>query len=241
MKLHKRLLRNEVVRGVLCAAAAWYVRLAYATGRWRVEGGDVPATFWREGRPFIIAFWHGRLLMMPYCWDNSAAVNMLISEHPDGQFIARIVGHFGYGTIAGSTRRGGASALRAMLRALKSGDCVGITPDGPRGPRMRAGGAIVEVGRLARVPVVPVAFATSRRRVLGTWDRFVVALPLSRGVFVWGQPISVAPDADAETREAARRALEDALNAVTREADRLVGQPAIEPAAEVAPAGPGVS
>ena len=242
MKLHKRLLRNEVVRGVLCAAAAWYIRLVWATGRrWRVEGGDVPAAVWREGRPFIIAFWHGRLLMMPYCWNNSAAVNMLISEHPDGQFIARTIGHFGFGTVAGSTRRGGASALRAMLRALKSGDCVGITPDGPRGPRMRAGGTIVEVARLARAPVVPVAFATSRRRVLGTWDRFVVALPLSRGVFVWGQPISVAADAAAETREAARRALEDALNAVTREADRLVGQPAIEPAAEAAPAGSGVS
>ncbi len=241
MKLHKRLLRNEVVRGVLCAAAARYIRFAYASGRWRVEGGEVPAAFWREGKPFIVAFWHGRLLMMPYCWDAGAPMNMLISQHPDGQFIARTIGRFGLGTIAGSTRRGGTSALRAMLRTLRSGDYVGITPDGPRGPRMRAGGAIVEVARLARAPVVPVAFATSRRRVLGTWDRFVVALPFSRGVFVWGRPISVARDADAEAREAARRAVEDALNAVTREADRLVGQPAIEPAAEAAPAGSGVS
>ena len=84
--------------------------------------------------------------------------------------------------------------------------------------------------RLTGAPIVPVAYATSRRRVLGSWDRFVVALPFSRGVFVWGTPIEIARNADAAACEAARRALEDELNAVTLGADRLVGQSAVEPA-----------
>ncbi len=239
MKFHKRLLRNATVRGVLCALAAQYIRLVHATGRWRVEGGEIAETYWRTGKPFILAFWHGRLLMMPYCWRNEMPIRLLISQHPDGQLIGRTVSHFGFRCLTGSTSRGGSKALRDMIRAVGRGDCIGITPDGPRGPRMRASGGTVDIARLSGAPIVPVAYATSRRRVLGSWDRFVVALPFSRGVFVWGTPVEIARDADRAACEVARRTLEDELNAVTRSADRLVGQDVIEPAP--APAADGAS
>ena len=238
MTLAKRLARSSAVQGAACALAALYIRLVYATGRWRVVGAEAPEALWRDGAPFILAFWHGRILMMPYSWPRATPINMLISQHPDGQLIARTVRHFGIASIAGSTRHGGSAALRAILRALKAGECVGVTPDGPRGPRMRAAGGAVDIARLAGAPIVPAAFATSPRRVLGSWDRFVLAWPFSRGVFVWGAPIAVPRDADAAAREAARRKLEDGLNAVTGEADRLVGCAAIEPApAELPDAG----
>ena len=80
--------------------------------------------------------------------------------------------YFGVDSIAGSTSRGGTAALRTMLKRLRAGDCVGITPDGPRGPAMRASTGIVNIARLARAPIVPITYATSRRRVLATWDRF---------------------------------------------------------------------
>ena len=230
MKLYKRLARNPAVGGALCALAALYIALVHATGRWRVEGGDIPQAFWRERKPFILAFWHGRLMMMPHCWAGDAPTNMLVSQHPDGQLIARTIRHFGFGSIAGSTRRGGAGALRAIVKALRRGECVGMTPDGPRGPRMRASAGVIDAADISGAPIVPLAFAASRRRVLGTWDRFVVAFPFSRGVYVWGEPIAVPRGAGAAAREAARLALEQRLNAVTREADRLVGQEAVEPA-----------
>ena len=230
MKPYKRLLRNEAVRGVLCALGAGYIRLVHATSRWRVEGGHIPGAYWDRGEPFIVAYWHGRILMMPYSWRQDRTMSLLISQHPDGQFIARLVRRFGLGTIAGSTRRGGTAALRAMLRVLKAGGHVGITPDGPRGPRMRVSLGVVDVARLSGAAMMPVAYATSRRRVLSSWDRFVVALPFSRGVFVWGAAVEVPRDADAEACERLRRTLEERLNAVTAEADRLVGQTAIEPA-----------
>ncbi len=231
MNLLKPVLRNDGVRGAICALAALYIRLVHATSRWRVVGGDHAAALWDRDAPFILAFWHGRLLLMPYCWRRDKPLEMLISQHIDGQLIARTIGHFDFETIAGSTGRGGTAALRAMLRGLKQGGYVGITPDGPRGPRMRAGSGIADVARLSGVPILPVAFATSRRVVLGSWDRFILALPFSRGVFVWGEPIEVPRHDDAEdAREAARLLVEERLNAVTAEADRLVGQAAIEPA-----------
>lgn len=235
MRPLKRVLRSEAVRRLFCWLAAHYIRLVHLSGRWRVVGGEVPKRYWDEGKPFILAFWHGRLLMMPYCWDHRRTIHMLISQHRDGQLIARTVGHFGIRTAAGSSTRGGAQALRAMVKALANGDYVGVTPDGPRGPRMRASDGIVSVARLAGVPVIPAAFGATRGRFLDTWDRFLLAWPFGRGVVVWGEPIAVDRDAGVDAAEAARRRIEDGLNAVTSEADRLCGRAPVEP--EPAPAG----
>jgi len=176
-----------------------------------------------EGRAFILAFWHGRLLMIPMAWQRLAPMHMLISAHPDGQIIADAVTYFGVDSIAGSTSRGGSAALRTMLKRLKDGDCVGVTPDGPRGPAMTASIGIVNVARLARVPILPLTYATSRRRVLATWDRFHLALPFGRGVYLWGEPIEVAADLDEAGLEHARRLVEERMVEMVHEADRRVG------------------
>ncbi len=225
----KRWLRAPSVQALASRLIAGYIRLVKATGRWRIIGAEVPARLWDAKQPFIGCFWHGRLLMMPLGWRPGVAVKILISSHADGRLIARVMGRFGLGTITGSTRRGGNEALRAMLRALRRGEPVVVTPDGPRGPRMRAGGAIVELARLSGRPIVPGAFAASRCWVAPSWDRFVVALPFARGVYVYGEPVAVPRDADAAAIEAARRLVEERLNAVTAEADRRVGRTAIEP------------
>ena len=227
MSLIKRITRSDLVRDLLCWIGAQYIRLVRATGYWRVEGGQIPAAYWREEKPFILAFWHGRIMMMPYCWRRDLPINMLISQHRDGQFIARTVGHFGIDTVAGSSSKGGSAALRSMLRSLKAGQAVGITPDGPRGPRMRASDGVVQVARLSGRVVIPCGFSARRRRVLGSWDRFLVALPFSRGVFVWGNPIRVAEEDDLDK---ARLAVEAELTRVTQEADRAMGHEPVEPA-----------
>ena len=168
--------------------------------------------------------------MMPYCWDHRKTIYMLISQHRDGQLIARTVGHFGIKTAAGSSTRGGAGALRTMVKALKQGDYVGVTPDGPRGPRMRASEGIVSVARLSGAPVIPAAFGVNRGPTLSSWDSFLVAWPFARGVIVWGDPIYVDREAKGEALETVRRQVEDGLNAVTAEADRLSGRVPVEPA-----------
>jgi lysophospholipid acyltransferase (LPLAT)-like uncharacterized protein len=219
----RRLWRSERLRRLLCWAIHRYIRFVFATNRWQVEGAERPRLLRAEGRGFVLAFWHGRLLMIPMAWQRLAPMHMLISAHADGRIIADAVTYFGVQSIAGSTRRGGSAALRAMLRHLQAGDCVGITPDGPRGPAMVASAGILDVARLARVPILPVTYATSRRWLLGSWDRFHLALPFGRGVFLWGEPIELPADLDAAGAEAARRTVETRMNDLVREADRRVG------------------
>ncbi len=233
-RLSRRFVRSDVLRRLLCAGIALYIRLVYATSRWAIEGGEVAQRFHREKRPFILAFWHGRLLMMPMAWPREVAIHMLISGHRDGRIIADAVGHFGIASIAGSSSRGGLAALRAMVKMLKDGACVGITPDGPRGPAERASLGIVAAARLAQVPIIPLAYATRRRRLMATWDRFHLALPFTTGLHLWGEPISVPEDAGEAALEGYRQRVEDALNALGREADRRMGHGAL-PFASVPP------
>ena len=109
-------------------------------------------------------------------------------------------------------------------------DVVGITPDGPRGPLMRAKGGAVLVAQQSGAPLVAVSGSVKRARLLATWDRFLLAWPFNRGVILFGEPILVAPDAKLEELEVARRRLEADLNRLTAEADRLCGKATVEPA-----------
>lgn len=229
--LFKKLSRSDAVRRPLCWLGAQYIRFVYLTSRWEVVGGEIAAPYWDRHDPFILACWHGRILMMPLCWRRGLPFRMLISSHRDGQLIARTIGHIGINSVMGSSTRGGSGALRAMLRSLKDGVSVGITPDAPRGPYMRASLGIVQVAKLSGASIIPCTVSVSRRRLLGTWDRFAVALPFSRGIFIWGQPIAVGHHADAGTMDLTRLAIESALNAITLDADTRMGHAPLAPVA----------
>ncbi len=229
MAFSRRLLRNAVSLRVLCWLIQAYVRLVYRSGSWTIEGVTYPRAVRDSGSAFILAFWHGRLLMMPIGWQALAPMHMLISSHLDGRLIAGAVRYFGIDSVAGSTSEGGSAAVRGMVRWLRSGDCVGITPDGPDGPAMRASRGTVAVARLSGVPVVPLAYATKRRRIFTTWDRFHLPFPFSRGIFLWGEPIYAPRESDEAGMEACRVLIEQRLNALTAEADRRMGHDALTP------------
>ena len=219
--------RSPWLRAALCWLIQFYIRLVFATNRWRVEGGDIPVRLKERRRGGVIfAFWHGRMLMIPRATPRPAPVQMLISGHPDGQLIAGAIRYFDIGYIAGSSRRGGLGASLAMTRRLRAGDWVGITPDPPGSPPRTASLGIVKLAQLARAPIIPLVFATSRRRVLNTRDRFYLALPFGRGLYLWGEPIEIAADLDDDGLETARRLVELRMNDLADEADRRVAAPA---------------
>jgi lysophospholipid acyltransferase (LPLAT)-like uncharacterized protein len=231
VNLLKTLTAKPRVRALLCRLAAGYLGLVHATGRWTLIGVDGMGTYVTRGRPIIACFWHGRMLMMIYAWRWTERRQMLISRHRDGQLIAGIIARFGVSTVLGSSSRGGMPAVRRVLAILKAGESIGITPDGPRGPRMRAQMGAVRLAQLSGAPLFPVTFGVRPRRMLSSWDRFIVVLPFARGVVIYGEPIEVPRNAGAEQLERIRALLECRLNEITAKADRLTGYEAVEPAA----------
>ena len=238
MTLLKRLARNRIIVGLATRAIASYIRLLGLTARWQVIGLDAAREMLERGEPVIGAFWHGRMVMMPGVWrryGKGIDIRMLISRHRDGRLIAGTIAHLGFATITGSSSRGGARALREIIEAVGNGASIGITPDGPRGPRMRASAGVASAARISGAPVFVCSFSASRRRVMKSWDRFVLPLPFARIVVVIKGPIAVPREGGPEALEKARLAIEDALNEATRQADRECGWIPIEPAAKDAP------
>ena len=154
-------------RWLLAAAAPYLVnaliRLVRRTMRIRRAGRETVDGFLRAGRPFILAFWHGRLFLMRYSYPGKK-ITILISRHRDGEIIARTMELFGLHATRGSTTEGGAAGLREIVRRMREGYDVGFTPDGPRGPRGVAQMGAIQAARLARAPIVPVGFGASKKK-----------------------------------------------------------------------------
>lgn len=171
-----------------------------------------------RGERAIVAFWHGRLLMMPFGYPGQSAT-ILISHHRDGEYITRIAERLGFTVVRGSATRGGARAFKRLLQSLRDGSNVVITPDGPKGPRQRAKSGVIELSRLSGMPILPVAFGAWPRTVLKSWDQFLIPHPFARAVYAWGEPIYVPGDADKAAVEKFQSILAERLNALVAEAD----------------------
>ncbi|MBM3628316.1 MAG: DUF374 domain-containing protein [Alphaproteobacteria bacterium] len=230
----KRFLASAAGTAIVSALVAAYVRLVLATTSWRIEGREhIEARFADPASIVVVAFWHGRLGAMVGLWrclDHGRPVAVLSSTHRDGRISAATMRRLGLEVVDGSSRRGGSEGLRRMISWLRGGRWAAITPDGPRGPRMRAQPGVLMMARMAGAPVLPVAFSTTRGRTLGSWDGLLLPLPFGRGVYVVGRPIVMPRETDEATLEALRLEVEAALTAVTREADRLCGRETPEPA-----------
>jgi lysophospholipid acyltransferase (LPLAT)-like uncharacterized protein len=227
MRLLRGLHRKPPARRAIAALVAGYIRLVHATSRWTVLGEEHVRACRAAGIPFLFCFWHGRMAMLPPAWPDERPVRMLISRHADGLLIADVIRRFGIGTVAGSSTKGRVAAVREILREIDSGTCIGITPDGPRGPRMRAQPGAIALARRSGAPILPAAYSMRRRKVLGSWDRFLLPWPCNRGVYVWGEPLRVPADAGPDEEEALRIELETRLNEATERADALCGHGAM--------------
>ena len=236
MAAAKRLFRHPAVSVTTGWIAARYLTLVKASSRWRVENGEAMTDCIASGRPFIICFWHGRMLSIPIADMCGTPINALVSFHSDGLFLSRVLQRLGINTIAGSSSRGGVTALKGVIGALRRGEPVAITPDGPRGPRMRASPGAVLAAKLSGAPLLPVSGSLTRRRVFRSWDRFMLPHPFTRALIRFGRPIKVPATADKRELDEARRQLERELTRLSRDLDAELGVETIEPAEEATPA-----
>jgi len=185
------------------------------TYHWKTVGREYLEEMRAAHQPFILAFWHGRILSnMLYFRDRGIVA--LISENFDGEWITAVCRHFGFGAVRGSSSRGGARALVQMKRELAKGRSVLVTPDGPRGPARVAEIGAVWLAGASGCPIVPVRAEASRHRTTRSWDRHQVPSPGATVTIAIGPPIEVPPNPDAATLEAKRLELENALNAPVR-------------------------
>jgi lysophospholipid acyltransferase (LPLAT)-like uncharacterized protein len=193
--------------------------LLRCTLRPRYVHGDELFARWARGERVILAFWHDRLLLMPFANRFAQRVCIMVSRHRDGELITRAVRPLGIETARGSSTRGWSGALKAMLRAHRAGANLAFAPDGPRGPRYVAKSGVIQVARATGAVIVPIGAAARWARHLGSWDRLIVPLPGSKVLYLVGAPFAVPADVDAAAVEEMRAALERELARVTAAAE----------------------
>jgi lysophospholipid acyltransferase (LPLAT)-like uncharacterized protein len=183
--------------------------------RYRTEGEENFRQFWREGKPVVFTLWHGRLLPCTYHHRHQGVVT-LVSLHRDGEYITRAVRRWGYTAVRGSTSRGGLEALRELIRHVKQGRSLAITPDGPRGPREKMKPGPVIIAQRTGAPIIPVASAASRGWFFGGWDRFLIPQPFARCQIAYGEPVFVPRHADEAQIHAVMEDVETRLGGLMR-------------------------
>jgi lysophospholipid acyltransferase (LPLAT)-like uncharacterized protein len=170
----------------------------------------------------LFAFWHGRLLPLVYIHRNEG-INVLVSTHRDGEYIARIIHGLGFGTSRGSSTRGGIRALRELIEAGSSRLDLGITPDGPKGPREKVQPGVVYLAKRLGLPVVPIGVSAKPSLRARSWDRFMIPMPFARCTIVYGEPVLFEGPLSREAIDRAGADLEMRLIEVTRKADEICG------------------
>ena len=180
------------------------------TLRWRVEGLHHLDAIRASDRQPIMAFWHGRILTATFYFRRRGIV-VITSENFDGEWIARIIERFGYGTARGSTSRGAKRAMLQLVRNMTKGKAAGFTVDGPRGPARVAQPGAVWLAKATGNPVLPFHLEASSHWTLRSWDRTQIPKPFATVALVVGEPLYVARDADDEQLERARVELETRL------------------------------
>lgn len=180
------------------------LRLLAATWRVRFVNARVVEELRSRRQPFLYVLWHGQLL--PLIWTHRARdIAIMVSEHRDGELIARVAHAIGFRTVRGSTSRGAARALLGACREVESGRDMAVTVDGPRGPAGSVAPGALVIAQRTGAPMVPTAASASRAWRLRSWDRFMIPKPFARVVVSYGEPIHVAADSAREAADDVER------------------------------------
>lgn len=170
--------------------ASILIRLLYLTNK-----KDFPKSVVVEDKPLIFACWHGELLMLPYLYAQYRKIphaKVLISSHFDGMLISKTIKYFGLETIAGSTNRNAAKVLIQGIKSLRDGYDIGITPDGPKGPRHQVADGIIVMAQKTNTKIVLIRVLPTKYWQLKSWDKFIIPKPFGTLKYYATSPIDVS-------------------------------------------------
>ena len=210
MKFKEKILKNFIIQNFLGLITATYILIVRLTSSIKYENQVVPEKFWKDNQSFILAFWHSQLMMISYAWKSKKKINILASGHSDGRFGAIVGKYFNLKNIQVSNKNKTVS-LKPIFKILKNNNYIGITPDGPRGPKEMVSEGIIKIAITSGVPIIPVSFWSSSNIKLNSWDSFLITLPFSKCSFVWGEPLVVPKNIRKNELENFKKKLENKL------------------------------
>lgn len=214
--------RRRILKPIVALAGGAIFRFLSFTWR-RILSADDPSTLeFDSGGAFLLVFWHGRAFPVLRAMKGLPAA-VLVSPSKDGELSMAVLRQLGYPIIVGSSSRGGARAMKEMIRTLRGGMTIAITPDGPRGPIHSITDGVAFLAHMTGYPVVPVGIHVERAWRMPSWDRFTVPKPFARIHAHMGAPIPVPRRISEEEVRALTPGIREAMLTAEREAARRAG------------------
>jgi lysophospholipid acyltransferase (LPLAT)-like uncharacterized protein len=208
-------LKHRLLVSIVPLAATLLLRLVGMTLRIRIVGASsIQPTRKKNGESIIYVPWHSRLLLGVYIY-RGLGINAMSSQSRDGEILAKSIEWMGFTAARGSSSRGAAGALKTQAELLKEGTDTIITPDGPKGPALKAKMGAIHLAKLSGAKIVPCNWSCTKIKELRSWDRLRIPLPFSQCVMRFGDPISVPSDCSKEE-------MQQKLDELQAEMDRLV-------------------
>ena len=216
----KKIIKLKFIQHLLSIIAAIYIFLVKITSNIQIINLEIPKNYWDNRKPFILAFWHSQLMMISFTWTNKYKINIIASNHSDGRFGALVGRFFKLNNIPRSSKNSNAS-LKIIYKLVKNNEYIGITPDGPRGPKEKVSAGIIKLASSLEIPIIPCGYWSNRNFQLNSWDRFLITLPFSKCYFVWSDPINIEKEIQNNNISEQQIILEERLNQITQEAKKL--------------------
>jgi lysophospholipid acyltransferase (LPLAT)-like uncharacterized protein len=207
---------NSLIHRVVPVLAGLYLNFVGWTGKITIKNKEILEQTKKQYKNFIYALWHCQEILLIFLHRNQK-IYALVSKSKDGEYMNRILQRFGYMTIRGSTSTGAAMSVRSLIRCAKQGNSIALTPDGPKGPPRKIKHGITYLAQKASVPIIPIACALSRKLIINNWEPYMVPLPWTKGIVIYGNPIFVT---ETDTIEDKSLELENTLNLLTEEANK---------------------
>ena len=221
---------------LICFIILYYMKLVFYSCKKTFLNEEVLLKAIKDKTPILISFWHNRLMMIPFITTKPKKLYSdynfmtLSSRHGDGRFVGKVMEKIGLISIYGSSKDGrkasrgiDISSLKQIIKGLKNGLSLGITPDGPRGPNQKINGDIINIARISKAKILPTSYSCSRNIRLKSWDKFYIPLPFSNLCFYFDNSLIEAPNKiDEKYEEELKTLIENRMNFVQEESQRKV-------------------
>ena len=221
MRLYKKITKFPFFQSFLAWLVSVYIKFCFHSSSWKVKDFENIKKLVLKKKKIIVCFWHGRLLMSPLCWNFPHNFYMLISDHSDGKLISKTVSHFQINTIVGSSSKKKISSTKSIISKLKNNEIIGITPDGPRGPKMKIKSSLASLAKVTNATIIPMSISSRFSKILSSWDNFNLVTPFNNFYIIWGKPINYKRKYNLEKN---RLKVENELLRITKLSDTLANQ-----------------
>ena len=187
--------------------------------RWEYLVQNEKSNIFNDNKEYIFCCWHNKLFLGPHLLPRNRVINALQSSHSDGMVTSLAFKYLGMNVILGSSKKGGMQAFRKMVKCIKLGESVAITPDGPKGPKEKVKEGIIKLAQITETSIIPLVWTTNKFKLINSWDNFVLPYPFSKGVYSFGKPIYVKKQINEYELETARQNLENEIKRLTKEVE----------------------